>query len=348
MVVASWLDDRISQVVVDGAQSMVSPLTDSVFQGTVLGPPLWNQYYSDATVATGRHGYTDTTYADDMNVFKRFDRSASHSTILEDLKTCQTALHQWGSGNCVIFDPGKESFHILHRLYSSNDTFKILGVLFDSKLLMHEAVRVLAIQAGWRLRALLRARRFFLTGHLVMLFKSQVLSYLESGIVAFFHAPISTMKSVDRIYYRFLREIGISEIDAFLRFNLAPLQVRRQIAALGTIHRRVLTLTPSAISALLPFSETSAHAYSTRLAIRLHDKQLEDRASGVVTEMFRRSLFGYVGIYNRLPQCCVDLPNIKSFQTHLQSSLRNQVQIDNPTWREILATTNRTSDIRVF
>ena len=39
---ASWLADRTSQVVLGGAASLAEVLADSVFQGTVLGPPLWN------------------------------------------------------------------------------------------------------------------------------------------------------------------------------------------------------------------------------------------------------------------------------------------------------------------
>ena len=139
----------------------MSLLTDSVFQGIVLGPPLWNQFYADANQATASRGYTDTTYADDLNVYKPFRRAALHTDIFEDMMLCQASLHKWGSGNRVLFDPSKKSFHILHRLHSSDDTFKILGVTFDSKLLMHTAVRTLAIQAGWRLKALLRVKRFF-------------------------------------------------------------------------------------------------------------------------------------------------------------------------------------------
>ena len=36
----SWLQDRVSQVVVGGARSPEEQLADSVFQGTVLGPVL--------------------------------------------------------------------------------------------------------------------------------------------------------------------------------------------------------------------------------------------------------------------------------------------------------------------
>ncbi len=44
-LLVSWLDDRVSRVVVAGRSSPEEPLTDSVFQGTVLGPPLWNLFF---------------------------------------------------------------------------------------------------------------------------------------------------------------------------------------------------------------------------------------------------------------------------------------------------------------
>ena len=133
-----------------------------------------------------------------------------------------------------------------------------------------------------------------------MLYKSQILSYLESGSVAFFHAPDTTMNPLDRIQQRFLREIGVSEKDAMLRFNQSPLAIQRQIAALGLLHRRVLNKTPSVIGELLPFASSSRHSYHTRLQSALHDKQLWDPAEGLCTEVFRRSIFGYIRIYNRL------------------------------------------------
>ena len=213
---------------------------------------------------------------------------------------------------------------------------------------MHTAIRDLTIRGGLRLKALLRVRRFFTVYQMVMLYKAQVLSFLESGCSVFIYTPATTMKLIDRIQARFLHAIGLSEVSAFLDFNLAPMIIRRQITALGILHKRILGLTPSVITELLPFAVRNPLTHQTRLAVRLHDKQLEDRASGIVTEMFRRSLFGYVGIYNRLPQGCINLPNVKSFQAHLQSSLRNQVQMGNPAWRDLLASLNRISDIRVF
>ena len=57
---ASWLEDRTSQVVLGGASSAAEPLTDSVFQGTVLGHPLWNTYVSDARRALARKHFKET------------------------------------------------------------------------------------------------------------------------------------------------------------------------------------------------------------------------------------------------------------------------------------------------
>ena len=39
---SSYLDPRIGKVAVEGALSDLFELADTVFQGTVLGPTLWN------------------------------------------------------------------------------------------------------------------------------------------------------------------------------------------------------------------------------------------------------------------------------------------------------------------
>ena len=94
-----------------------------------------------------------------------------------------------------------------------------------------------------------------------MLYKSQILSYLESGVVAYVHAPATTMGPVDRIQRRFLRELGISNEQAMVEFNLAPLRVRREIAAFGLLHRRVLGLARPSIAELLPFDNSDDHGF---------------------------------------------------------------------------------------
>ena len=42
-----FLSERIGYVCLDGVQSLPMQLANMVFQGTVLGPPLWNTYFAD-------------------------------------------------------------------------------------------------------------------------------------------------------------------------------------------------------------------------------------------------------------------------------------------------------------
>ena len=69
---ASWLDDRSSEVVIGGAASPAELLPDSVYQGTVLGPLLWDVYFADARRALVHQSFVETTFADDLNAWRAF------------------------------------------------------------------------------------------------------------------------------------------------------------------------------------------------------------------------------------------------------------------------------------
>ena len=52
----SWTEDRVSTVVIGGAHSPNEILANSVFQGTVLGPPLRNLFYATQESLSTRGG----------------------------------------------------------------------------------------------------------------------------------------------------------------------------------------------------------------------------------------------------------------------------------------------------
>ena len=259
----SWLQDRVSQVVVGGARSPEEQLADSVFQGTVLGPVLWNLFYEDARQAANKLNFLESVFADDFICWRGF---TFHSTIAEralstadrqeyalgKLREVQRELHKWGEAHRVLFDPSKESYHILHKRFSHGENFKLLGVVFDPALLMHEAVRSVATEAGWRLQTLLRVRRFFTTPETFRMYKAQVLSYVESGTPALYHAAPSVLNRIDMVQRRFLRELGVSEVAALNDYRLAPLESRRDMAMLGALHKVTLGLAPAQLMALFP------------------------------------------------------------------------------------------------
>ena len=178
-VIESWLGEREATVVANNAHSERFNMTDMVYQGTVLGPPLWNIFIADASSVLRAKFFTESVYADDLNAFKAFDSSVSNNTIYEDLEEAQLDLHEWGRGNQVTFDPGKESKHILSRCRPDGPNFLMLGVVFDCKLVMAETVQECVKACGWKIEAILRTQRYYGTEDLVAFYKAHVLSYIE-------------------------------------------------------------------------------------------------------------------------------------------------------------------------
>ena len=356
----SWLEDRVSQVVVGGVNSPKEPLTDSVFQGTVLGSPLWNLFYEDARESVNKKGFSESVFADDFNCWKRFEvkhtEVKEHQTkALDELREAQKELHLWGEANRVLFDPSKESLHLLHKRFYSGDNFKLLGMVFDPQLLMHHAAREVATEAGWRLQTLLKVRRFFTTPEIFRMYKAQVLSFVESGTPALFHAARSVLDPVDRVQRRFLRELDYTEVDALNNFRLAPLEARRDMAMLGALHKVTLGVAPAQLMALFPpraAPAPSRFGHFDRQRLRywrpLHTRQLHSEAGFQASDTLQRSLFGLVHCYNRLPPALVAEKTVKSFQRKLQWGLQNCANSGTPAWPQLFSSLWRQMPLAQF
>ena len=115
--------------------------------------------------------------------------------------------------------------------------------------------------------------------------------------------------------------MGLNERQALCNFNLAPLNCRRDIAALGLVHRAVLKQGPPHFHQWFFLSEDVPRQHTRRQAGR-HSKQLHTYWREGSTDYLRRSLLGQVEVYNRLEQYTVDAPCVKSFQKRLQNKLK--------------------------
>ena len=78
---SSFLDRRFGHVCVQGQKSEQIWFENQVFQGTVLGPPLWNIFFADIISAMSRPK-SGKAFADDLNVFHEFDRLAEQQDIM--------------------------------------------------------------------------------------------------------------------------------------------------------------------------------------------------------------------------------------------------------------------------
>ena len=180
-------------------------------------------------------------------------------------------------------------------------------------------------EAGWRLKQLLRSRRYFTTPEMVHLYKAQVLSCIESSTPGVYHAAPSVLDRIDRVQRRFLREMGMDERAALRDYRLAPLPARRDMAMLGVLHRVALGLAPPQLAALFPLRGVVPepwHMGRLRTWRPLHNRQLECLAPLRCTETMSRSLLGLTPCYNKLPQKAVALTTVKGFQRGLQNALK--------------------------
>ena len=90
----SYLGPRTAQVVVQGERSFDMEIANSVFQGTVLGPPLWNAFFGDVAFPAQSTGGQEELFADDLIVFQKFDRHLSVDQIKTEIDKCPKNVYK--------------------------------------------------------------------------------------------------------------------------------------------------------------------------------------------------------------------------------------------------------------
>ena len=236
----SYLQPRQGKVIVEGVASDIFEIADTVFQGTVLGPCLWNVFFSDVAVPASSTGGEEAMFADDLNVFKKYDRSTQDAFIKGEMAVCRARVHKWGRANRVSFDPNKEHIVIVHPIHANGDPFKLLGCMVDCKLRMDQAIDRILIQIRPKIRAILRTRKYYPAKVLINQFKTHVWSLMEIHNGAIFHASTTLLERLDSVQRSFLHELEITEECAFIDHNFAPPTLRRNIGILGLLQKRVL------------------------------------------------------------------------------------------------------------
>jgi len=326
----SYLQPRRAAVVVEGTASDEFEIADTVFQGTVLGPPLWNIFFSDVTQPASSVGGDPSLFADDLTVFQKFAKTESNEQIHRHMHLCRTRVHKWGRVNRVAFDPSKEHVVVIHPTLGEGDPFKLLGLLIDHKLIMDVGIEKILSQARPKIRAILRTKPHYNVAELITQFKTHIWGIMETHNGGIFHASNHLVDRFDASQRHFLENLGIDERYAFLEHNFAPPSLRRNIGVLGLLHKRVLGLSHPIFQKLLPFH---ADVFGS-LRQGEHTRQLYGHVLIVQAQhsLHARSIFGMVYVYNRLPQELVDCATIASFQSGLTHMARTRCQNGDPDW----------------
>jgi hypothetical protein len=103
-VLKSWLEKRTACVLVGGERSELFDILNQIFQGTVLGPILWDVFFADVSLPIRTTRFKEVMFADDLNSYREYGGNAKNSTIAKHAKNCQTEVHTWGKAMQVEFE----------------------------------------------------------------------------------------------------------------------------------------------------------------------------------------------------------------------------------------------------
>ena len=164
-------------------------------------------------------------------------------------------------------------------------------------------------------------------------FKTHVWCHLEFSHGAMYHAANVHLAALDGAQSSFTHSLGLSVEDAFLRFNFAPLCLRRDIAILGLLHKITLGLAHPSFSDVFPMrSAVHVHEHDTRQERRRHSKQFVEHCDGGQTGYFGKSIFSACRVYNFLPSYMVIAKTVSQFQSFLTKDSRLACRNKQESW----------------
>ena len=166
---------------------------------------------------------------------------------------------------------------------------------------MQDAAQETLKEVGRKLPSLYRSSKYHTDAELVNLYKARVPGYLEYRTPACYHASDTVLQPLDDLQNRFLRQTGVTPLEALMVFNLAPLTTRRDVAMLGVIHRAALKKGSKHFHSYFSLAEKGSRP-ETRLQKRRtkHERQLREYRAGALLNVLRRSVLGLVTVYNLL------------------------------------------------
>ena len=235
-----YLLTREGYVRVEGALYEAMFLANMVFQGTVLGPNMWNAFFADVAQHVPCGNQRINLFGDDLTVMCHKAHHVADDIIIDELHEIQTRTHEWGVRHQVKFDPSTEYFKILQPSRGVGDDFKMLGTLFDTALSMKPCLESVLNRTRAKIRALLRLKTLYSVPSMLNHYKNHIWGITEYSNGVLILAPPSQLQRLDKLQRWYLHELGLSDKDVFISFNFAPPSLRRAIGIFGFLHKRFL------------------------------------------------------------------------------------------------------------
>ncbi|GAB0178392.1 mitochondrial enolase superfamily member 1 [Grus japonensis] len=151
--VENWLNGRAQRVVISSTESSQRPVANSLPQGSVLGPILFNTFINELDKGTE---HTLSKFADDTKLGGVANTPEGCAAIQQDLDRLETWANRnqmtFSKGKCWVLHLGrnnpKHQYRLGVDLLASSTAEKDLGVLVENKLSMSQQCALVVKKAN--------------------------------------------------------------------------------------------------------------------------------------------------------------------------------------------------------
>ena len=268
----SYLSDRKQVVTIDGCKSEIKLLQAGVPQGSRLGPLLWILYVNDILEDIESE---ILLFADDTCMFVP---GKTHEETVEILNRDLIKISAWAKKWKVNFNPKKTKT----MLFSTKDMGNVQPIIFDGipieRVVEHKHlgiwltpdlswsrhVHYICMRANSKL-SVLRSIRFLSRSVLDILYKQQIRSIIDYGMVVFYGTLKQTdIAKLDRIQYRSAKVVTgalhfTSRIKLDNDLGWESLSLRYEFLGLSLFHKISHDKVRPLIRTLLPKVKEKIH-----------------------------------------------------------------------------------------
>ena len=315
-------------MVLDGKPSQEYPVNAGVPQDSILGPTLFLLYINDLPDDV----ICDSAiYADDTTLYSKCDQASDLWQQLELVSELESDLQDtvdWGKKWLVDFNARKTQLVSFDRsnntgsidmkmdgfVLEEKSSFKMLGLIFSSKLDWGSYIISIVKTASKKIGALIRSMKFLSPEFALYLYKFTTRPCMEYCCHVWASTPSCNLELLDKLQKRICRIVGSS-----LAASLEPLAHRRNVASVRLFYRYYFGKCSSELAQLVPFP--FSRGKSTCYSDRLHDFSVtipRCYKDVYVNSFFRRT----ARFWNSLPIECFPLTyNLNSFKSRINRHL---------------------------
>ena len=244
----------------DGACSASSPITCGVPQGSVLGPTLFNVYYSDV-IAEFPHNEI-TLFADDTAIVASAPKTEELQVAMQSrltrideyLQSLNMELNASKTQALAFFTESFPDLTVRGQAVQSCKSFKYLGVHIDSSLSWDIHAQHVINKVHKNLFVLHRCSGAANIDRRRLLFRAYIYPHFLYGIELFMHCSVALRAKLEALFRRccrlVMRDTGlfhrITRVSLFSALNVLPLRLTFQYSSAVILYNvLVLNRVPS-------------------------------------------------------------------------------------------------------